>query len=210
MPIIKIASSDMNDWVLIEKIASTRRPTIVSTGGASEKDLDDLVHFFEKRDIPLAMNHCVSPLSVRRQRTRTRPDRLPQGALSEPCDRPVDARVPRLAFIDADFLRQGRAHLGAPYRHRLRRRCGVFRIVHCPSSATPGSRRFTRRPRCAAGAATRSGSSPGRRSSIWMPWCAAPMPGRIWNRAMSSARKASRRTSIWRSRCARGNCPAAR
>ncbi|MBC7618342.1 MAG: N-acetylneuraminate synthase family protein [Candidatus Saccharibacteria bacterium] len=60
MPIIKIASSDMNDWVLIEKIASTRRPTIVSTGGASEKDLDDLVRFYEKRDIPLAINHCVS------------------------------------------------------------------------------------------------------------------------------------------------------
>ena len=60
MPIIKIASSDMNDWVLIEKIASTRKPTIVSTGGASEKDLDDLVGFFENRDIPLAINHCVS------------------------------------------------------------------------------------------------------------------------------------------------------
>ena len=60
MPIIKIASSDMNDWVLIEKIASTRKPTIVSTGGASEKDLDDLTVFFEKRNIPLAINHCVS------------------------------------------------------------------------------------------------------------------------------------------------------
>ncbi|MDR2315679.1 MULTISPECIES: N-acetylneuraminate synthase family protein [unclassified Pseudomonas] len=60
MPIIKIASSDMNDWPLIEKIASTRRPTIISTGGASEKDLDDIVRFFEKRDIPLAINHCVS------------------------------------------------------------------------------------------------------------------------------------------------------
>jgi len=60
MPIIKIASSDMNDWPLIEKIASTRRPTIVSTGGASEKDLDDLVQFFEKRDIPLGINHCIS------------------------------------------------------------------------------------------------------------------------------------------------------
>ena len=60
MPIIKIASSDMNDWVLIEKIASTRKPTIVSTGGASEKDLDDLVQFYEKRDIPLSINHCVS------------------------------------------------------------------------------------------------------------------------------------------------------
>ena len=60
MPIIKIASSDMNDWALIEKIASTRRQTIVSTGGASEKDLDDLVSFYEKRDIPLAVNHCVA------------------------------------------------------------------------------------------------------------------------------------------------------
>ncbi|MEY3200786.1 MAG: hypothetical protein RIR70_336 [Pseudomonadota bacterium] len=60
MPIIKIASSDVNDWVLIEKIASTRRPVIASTGGASEKDLDDLVRFFERRNIPLAINHCVS------------------------------------------------------------------------------------------------------------------------------------------------------
>jgi len=60
MPIIKIASSDINDWVLIEKIASTHRPVIASTGGASEKDLDDLVKFFENRKIPLAINHCVS------------------------------------------------------------------------------------------------------------------------------------------------------
>jgi sialic acid synthase SpsE len=60
MPIIKIASSDVNDWPLISKIASTRRPTIISSGGASEKDLDDIVAYFAKRDIPLAINHCVS------------------------------------------------------------------------------------------------------------------------------------------------------
>lgn len=60
LPIIKVASSDMNDWPLLEKIASTRKPVIISTGGASEKDLDDVVHFFEKRDISLAINHCVS------------------------------------------------------------------------------------------------------------------------------------------------------
>ena len=60
LPIIKVASSDMNDWPLLEKIASTRRPVIISTGGASEKDLDDMVHFFENRDISLAINHCVS------------------------------------------------------------------------------------------------------------------------------------------------------
>ena len=42
-PIIKIASSDLNDWPLIEKIASTRRPTIISSGGSSLKDLDDTI-----------------------------------------------------------------------------------------------------------------------------------------------------------------------
>lgn len=58
--IIKIASSDINDWVLIEKIATARKPVIVSTGGSSLKDIDDLVKFFENRNIPLAINHCVS------------------------------------------------------------------------------------------------------------------------------------------------------
>jgi N-acetylneuraminate synthase len=58
--IIKIASSDINDWALIEKIATTRRPVIVSTGGSSLKSIDDLVKFFANRNIPLAINHCVS------------------------------------------------------------------------------------------------------------------------------------------------------
>ncbi|MBE2260237.1 MAG: N-acetylneuraminate synthase family protein [Candidatus Accumulibacter sp.] len=58
--IIKIASSDINDWILIEKIATTRKPVVVSTGGSSLKDVDDLVKFFNRRGIPLAINHCVS------------------------------------------------------------------------------------------------------------------------------------------------------
>lgn len=58
--IIKIASSDINDWILIEKIAKSRKPVIVSTGGSSLKDIDDLVTFFDNRNIPLAINHCVS------------------------------------------------------------------------------------------------------------------------------------------------------
>ncbi|HUI41530.1 MAG TPA: N-acetylneuraminate synthase family protein [Terriglobia bacterium] len=60
LPIIKIASSDLNDWLLLEKIAKTKKPAIVSTGGSSVKDLDDLVTFFLNRNIPLAINHCVS------------------------------------------------------------------------------------------------------------------------------------------------------
>jgi sialic acid synthase SpsE len=60
LPIIKVASSDLNDWFLLERIAKSRKPVIVSTGGSSEKDIDDLVKFFGNRNIPLALNHCVS------------------------------------------------------------------------------------------------------------------------------------------------------
>jgi len=60
LPLLKMASSDVNDWPLIEKIAKTRKPVICSTGGTSQKDLDDLVTFFDNRNIPLAINHCVS------------------------------------------------------------------------------------------------------------------------------------------------------
>ena len=58
--IIKLASSDVNDWILIEKIAKTRLPVIASLGGSSLKDTEDLVSFFNNRSIPLAINHCVS------------------------------------------------------------------------------------------------------------------------------------------------------
>ena len=60
LPLIKIASSDINDWFLIERIAKTKKPVIASSGGSSLKDTDDLVTFFANRNIPLALNHCVS------------------------------------------------------------------------------------------------------------------------------------------------------
>ena len=58
--IIKIASSDIKDWFLMEKIATTRKPVAISTGGSSLRDMDDVVSFFNRRNIPLAVNHCVS------------------------------------------------------------------------------------------------------------------------------------------------------
>jgi N-acetylneuraminate synthase len=60
MPIIKVASADSNDWLLLEKIAKTKKPVIVSVGGLSLKDMDDMVTFFENRNIPTAINHCVA------------------------------------------------------------------------------------------------------------------------------------------------------
>ena len=58
--VIKIASSDINDWFLIEKIATTGKPVLFSTGGSEMKSIDDIVRFFTRRRIPLAINHCVS------------------------------------------------------------------------------------------------------------------------------------------------------
>jgi len=60
LPIIKIASSDVNTWPLLEKVAQLKKPVIISTGGASEVCLDDCVRFFKNRSISLAINHCVS------------------------------------------------------------------------------------------------------------------------------------------------------
>lgn len=60
LPIIKIASADSNDWLLLERIAKTRKPCIISFGGTPLKDMDDVVTFFENRSVPLAINHCVA------------------------------------------------------------------------------------------------------------------------------------------------------
>jgi len=60
IPLIKLASSDINDWFLIERIAKTGKPVIASSGGSSVKDTDDLVAYFANRNLPLALNHCVS------------------------------------------------------------------------------------------------------------------------------------------------------
>ena len=60
LPIVKVASSDISTWPLLEKIATLNKPVIISTGGANDKAIDDCVRFFEHRNIPLAINHCVS------------------------------------------------------------------------------------------------------------------------------------------------------
>jgi N-acetylneuraminate synthase len=58
--VLKIASSDVADWGLLRKMASTKLPVIVSTGGTSLADIDNVVKFFKNRHIPLAINHCVA------------------------------------------------------------------------------------------------------------------------------------------------------
>ena len=58
--ILKIASSDIRDRILIQKMASTGKPVIASSGGSNLEDVDRLVEYFTERGIPFALNHCVS------------------------------------------------------------------------------------------------------------------------------------------------------
>ena len=58
--ILKVASCSADDWPLLEKIASAKKPVIASTGGLDIKAIDSLVSFFTHRTDEFALMHCVS------------------------------------------------------------------------------------------------------------------------------------------------------
>jgi sialic acid synthase SpsE/mannose-6-phosphate isomerase-like protein (cupin superfamily) len=58
-PVIKIASSVATDWPLLQRVAQAKRPVICSTAGLFLPQVDDLVTFFQERQIPIALMHCV-------------------------------------------------------------------------------------------------------------------------------------------------------
>ena len=116
--IIKIASSDVTDWVLLEKIAKTRKPVIVSTGGASVRDMDAMVTFFSNRNIPLAINHCVSLYPTEDHELELNQidflkHRYPTVTIGLSTH-----EYQNWTYSIVDRLRQGRAHLRAAHRHR--------------------------------------------------------------------------------------------
>jgi N-acetylneuraminate synthase len=58
--IIKVASCSAADWPLLGVVAETGRPVIVSTGGLSLYEIDNVVTFLSRRVPELALMHCVS------------------------------------------------------------------------------------------------------------------------------------------------------
>ena len=57
--IIKVASCSAQDWPLLEAISTHNRPVIVSTGGLSLKEVDDVVSMCDHRRVDFALMHCV-------------------------------------------------------------------------------------------------------------------------------------------------------
>lgn len=58
--VLKIASSDIRDKTLLRKMAASGLPVVASSGGADAEHIDALVNYFTSRNIPFALNHCVS------------------------------------------------------------------------------------------------------------------------------------------------------
>ena len=58
--IYKVASFDISNFELIDKIIKTKKPTIVSTGMAKLEEIRKVYLSFLKWDIELALLHCVS------------------------------------------------------------------------------------------------------------------------------------------------------
>lgn len=58
--VIKVASCSADDWPLLEKIAATGYPVIVSTGGLQWDEIDNLYSFLKNRHVEFAIMHCVA------------------------------------------------------------------------------------------------------------------------------------------------------
>ncbi len=60
IPILKVASSSATDWPLLDAITSAGRPMIVSTGGLTIHQIDNVVSYLTHRGADFAVLHCVS------------------------------------------------------------------------------------------------------------------------------------------------------
>ena len=58
--VIKIASCSSFDWPLLNKVAQSDKPVVISTAGLPLRKIDQLVYFFKNRKKQFALMHCVA------------------------------------------------------------------------------------------------------------------------------------------------------
>jgi N-acetylneuraminate synthase len=58
--ILKVASCSATDWPLLEAVAQTGRPVVVSTGGVDFREIDSIVSFLTHKGCRFALMHCVA------------------------------------------------------------------------------------------------------------------------------------------------------
>jgi sialic acid synthase SpsE len=56
----KVGSGDILDFVMLDYLAETGKPVIISTGMSTLEEVDKAIEFLKKRKVDLALLHCVS------------------------------------------------------------------------------------------------------------------------------------------------------
>ena len=60
LPAYKVASADFTNFILLQKLAEKKKPLLLSTGMATQEEIDKVASFLLKRNILYALLHCVS------------------------------------------------------------------------------------------------------------------------------------------------------
>lgn len=60
VPLYKVGSPDMTNFVLLERLLETEKPMLLSTGMSDENEIDRTVEFLQKRDAEFGLLHCRS------------------------------------------------------------------------------------------------------------------------------------------------------
>ncbi len=60
IPVYKVGSPDMTNFVLLERLIETEKPLLISTGMSDEKEIDRTVEFLEEHGANFALLHCRS------------------------------------------------------------------------------------------------------------------------------------------------------
>ncbi len=60
LPLYKIGSPDMTNFILLERLIETGKPLLVSTGMSEENEIDCTVNFLRDHDAEFALLHCRS------------------------------------------------------------------------------------------------------------------------------------------------------
>lgn len=60
LPVYKVGSPDMTNFVLLERLAETGKPLLISTGMSEEKEIDRTVEFLREQGVEFGLLHCRS------------------------------------------------------------------------------------------------------------------------------------------------------
>ncbi len=67
VPLWKVGSGDVQDYALLDYLATTGKPVIISSGMVSLDELDAVVIYMQERSVPLCILYCISKYPAPRE-----------------------------------------------------------------------------------------------------------------------------------------------